>query len=287
MARTVWSLGMKCRIGLVTALLSSLTFAVPAAAQSPPYNPETELDHYLCYVITDPKVIQNPIPLQIIDQFSVSPPARAAVSGRDLLCNPVSKNGGAVHYPKVHLLCYDIARVAQPFTRHVANQFASERALEVQTANEAFLCLPTGKTKDLNVRPGDPERPRAVDHFKCYTMQQAPAVNGRVTLGDEFNRYLVRKVLDPKLLCNPAEKVINGKQYGPMLHNRAHLVCYRFGPARGNVGHIPVRIHNQFDADLQLTVISVPSYLCVPSTKSAWRSPTRPAGRPVAVTAAA
>jgi hypothetical protein len=259
---------MRYSVGILLTIFGLLILQGPAAAQRPSYNPEKVLDHYLCYEIVAPRLLPKPIPLQIIDQFSYSPPAPAVVASRNLLCNPVNKNNAGVRYPEVHLLCYDLAPVAKPSVRYVANQFTSEEGSELHIVKEAFLCLPTGKTKDLEIRPGDPEAPRAVDHFKCYTVQPTRAVDRVVTLGDQFNKYLRRKVLAPVLLCNPAEKVIRDEQHGPMLNNLAHLVCYQLYPApRPWAARIPVRIRNQFEEDARLTVYSQPRLLCAPSTK--------------------
>lgn len=248
-----------------------LALVVPAAAQ---VKPEEVLDHYACYFVVEPVEFTGPPTLELIDQFYSSPPAKAPVTQRELLCNPVHKEGSQVKFPSVHLICYGLQKNETPFKVRVSNQFG---AAGLSVTVDRFLCVPTGKSTNLRQIPPDPDaaKKRLVDHFKCYLPARNPEIGKRVHLSDQFNKNVFATVGEAIALCNPTEKVIDGKQKGYMLHLGAHLVCYQLLDQRFALEKAPhfnwpdvrVAVHNQFEAT-EVNVKTEPVVLCVPSTKS-------------------
>jgi hypothetical protein len=263
------------RYGL--SLLVLLCSIAPSLAQT---NPEKFVDHYACYFIVEPVEFTGPPTLKLIDQFYFSPPAPAPLTQRELLCNPVMKDGSRIQFKEVHLVCYGLQQDnAEEYKLAVSNQFGSA---ELTTRVDRTFCVPSGKSKQVNIIPPDPEAPRRVDHFKCYSPNQSPEIGRRVRLDDQFNKALFATVGEAVFLCNPTEKVIEGEQKGPLLHNTAHLVCYQLikqNFAREKAPHfnwpdVTVVIRNQFEIK-ELKVKTEPVVLCVPSTKTVLSRPKK------------
>ena len=101
-------------------------------------NVERRLDHFRCYAV-DPKL--TPRNVTTSDQFVTT---RTQVVSVVRLCNPVSKNGGAVRRPLAHLVCYSIRDRAPDKIRGITvrNQFGVAR---VRTNRARSLCLPSLK----------------------------------------------------------------------------------------------------------------------------------------------
>jgi hypothetical protein len=101
-------------------------------------DPQKRLDHFRCYAVK-PKL--TPGLAMLTDQFVKTRSSIVTVVG---LCNPVSKNGGALRRPAAHLVCYTIRDVADPKTRPVTirNQFGVAR-LRAKKARQ--LCVPSFK----------------------------------------------------------------------------------------------------------------------------------------------
>lgn len=101
-------------------------------------DPQQRLDHFRCYAVA-PKL--TPRPVALVDQFVRT---RSTVVSVVRLCNPVSKNGGAVRRPTAHLVCYSIRDVAAERTRAVTvrNQFGVAR---LRASKARHLCLPSLK----------------------------------------------------------------------------------------------------------------------------------------------
>jgi cysteine-rich repeat protein len=119
------------------------------------------------------------------------------------------------------------------------------------------LCMPTGAPAP----PADP----GLDSFKCY---DAKAPDGSfapltMTLKDEFGSASV-KVLRPDMLCNPASVAGSG-----LLHESAHLVCYRIVEKHHWTRHWGffrprnVTVANHFGNDVVTLLLR--EHVCVPS----------------------
>ena len=107
-----------------------------APASTP--NPERLVDHLRCYSVAP---LKTPLTVTLRDQFGAG---RSAVVAVSRLCNPVSKNGGAVRRPQAHLVCYTI-RDRTTFSRRrvtVRNQFG---VAPLRVLDEHHLCLPSLK----------------------------------------------------------------------------------------------------------------------------------------------
>lgn len=104
-------------------------------------DPQRRIDHFRCYAV-DPKL--TPRPVTLADQFVTTRSTVRSVIG---LCNPVSKNGGAVRRPAAHLVCYSILDVAAAKARNVTvrNQFGVAR---LRATRARQLCVPSLK-RDL------------------------------------------------------------------------------------------------------------------------------------------
>ena len=117
---------------------------------SAPNENAIDVNHYKCYKV---KVTAGTPKFPKGTQASVSDQFTSPAKTYDLkkvrhLCTPVSKNGGVVHEPDVHLLCYQ-AKAAKGQPRHnrttafVNNQFGPET---MTTIKESELCVPSLKT---------------------------------------------------------------------------------------------------------------------------------------------
>jgi len=109
-------------------------------SQAPPTspNPELRLDHFRCYAV-DPKLVPRNVTTS--DQAVTT---RTSVVSVVRLCNPVSKNGGAVRRPAAHLVCYSIRDIVRSTVARVTvrNQFGVARP---RTGRSRSLCLPSLK----------------------------------------------------------------------------------------------------------------------------------------------
>jgi hypothetical protein len=238
----------------------------PAAVPRPTAPPQLafRLDHFLCYLV-EPVQFQPRPALSLIDQFNPKPRPFAPVA-RQLLCNPVSKNGETIHNPRGHLTGYLMKEQTTPPLNTqvtVLNQFGTQRFIVLQQSR--FL-VPTGKLLPgqpaTNVPPVPPI-PQGLDHYACYTVRPEGAVtHPGVVLSDQFGR-LQGEVVEPMFLCNPAEKLIDNKSTGRIINPSDHLMCYVI--KAGGFQPRKVEIHNQFET----TGIEAvrPELLCLPSRK--------------------
>lgn len=237
------------------------------------YNPETELDHMLCYEAASEPGFTAP-GVVLFDQFEIKDD-KPAVGKRTLLCNPVEKNR-TNHKTKwlhehAHLVCYNIPTSAFEKAVIITNQFDEKPGRTVQIKSAYVLCLPTGKSKDVEKQPEIPAA-KDLDHFKCYNLDsdRFPLAE-KLKLRDQFVKGLF-DVGGRAALCNPVDKTALPKkpdekeQKFPRQHRDAHLVCYAVKPdGDAKVPPQTVRIHNQFE-DSVITTGAL-KYLCVPSTK--------------------
>jgi hypothetical protein len=70
-----------------------------------PVNPETVLNHYLCYPI-DNKGFRPPQNVQVADQFLNGLKREIKIIRRDSIWMPVQKNHKKRPFPEAHLVCY-------------------------------------------------------------------------------------------------------------------------------------------------------------------------------------
>jgi hypothetical protein len=222
------------------------------------------LDHFLCYVV-EPVQFQPKPGLSLIDQFNPKP-RPFVLTERQLLCNPVSKNGEVIHNPRGHLTGYVMKEETPPAPNTpvvVINQFGKQGFIVLQQSR--FL-VPTGKLvpgQPATTVPPPPPIPQGLDHYACYTVRpEGNPPHPGVVLSDQFGR-LQGEVVQPMFLCNPAEKLMDNRPTGHILNPRDHLMCYVI-KAGGFQPH-KAQIHNQFET----TVVEAvrPELLCLPSTK--------------------
>jgi hypothetical protein len=268
-------------IVVMRAILVAIASLI-SACSGPVTEPEDVLDHFLCYAVT-PTQFNAPL-FSLIDQFYVSPPDPAQIIRRKLLCNPADKLFYEEREPRTrkrkhdeaHLVCYDLVQkhYTKPDRYQVLNQFdVYGLHYKWRVIQSEMLCLPSGKSGEADPPPAIP---KVLDHFKCYSVtidKDAPRYRVRVTdqwlpgTSDDWLPGREAWIEDPQLLCNPAEKVIEEEQKGPMKYNFAHLAC--FDVVWGPDAFMPqsAKITNQFEpAGVVLKALDV-LYLCVPSRK--------------------
>lgn len=98
-----------------------------------------QLDHFKCYTGKFPKVQKRDVTL--VDQFGT---LVTRVVKPQLLCNPTSKDGGAILNPLTHLECHKLEPRPVKQTVTARNQFGDET---VTTKKAVMVCLPSGKTE--------------------------------------------------------------------------------------------------------------------------------------------
>jgi hypothetical protein len=133
----------------------------------------------------------------------------AAVLGFMALAAPLAHAGGGAGGGGTFFIgfqCYVIDGVYQKRTVSLFDQFG-ERT-DVQLGNGRLLCTPVeGEVTegDLDEVSGFP------DHLKCYSISSRTRFDPRVpaTLTDAFDVETV-EVRDPRLLCIPVVKEVNG-----------------------------------------------------------------------------
>jgi hypothetical protein len=236
---------------------------VPGTLPTPNPNLAFRLDHFVCYLIQPPQ-FEGHGALSMIDQFNLKP-VPFKLTSRELLCNPVSKNQEPIINRQAHLVAYAMEGPAsQPrnIPVLVTNQFGANQRYIVLGQNR-FL-VPTGKVAlgPTTAAPPVPPIPERFGHYACYAVKPEGAFPQRdVVLQDQFGR-LQGEVYEPAFLCNPAEKFIDGKQAGPVVNQRDHLMCYAL-----KTGFQPRKaiIHNQFETR-EIEAVR-PAFLCVPSIK--------------------
>ncbi len=260
-------------------LLMLVLLCALSSVQAQPAPPQFRIDHFLCYHVL-PTQFVGPKGISVIDQFNVQPPLPVQVNGRDSLCNPVSKNGEPIPNKETHLMGYLVRSDSKPVNKNVivSNQFGEQR---VEVLRPVKLLLPTGKAplpthkggiqEYIDHPPEAPPIPREFDHYFCYSVK-AEFKPRSVTVSDQFDetdpkRKRKREVelLDFALLCNPAEKRLEGPPPGPMFNNRDHLACYTLKPEAFRPRL--VEIHNQFENRPIQVRRPNPNLLCVPSAK--------------------
>jgi hypothetical protein len=229
------------------------------ASLAGPAGPAGSLDHFKCYTVQLMMGDTPPPFVTLEDQFGAGP---VGVGLPQVFCNPVDKleDGIPIFDPNAHLKCYGITPEYEFVPRDVVvtNQFGTET---LRVLAPSSLCLPTQKEA---LPP-----PVGLDHYQCYSVEvlEGHPYPPPVTLVDQWETEYEVQVLDPQLLCTPADKLEDGY---PIFNPVDHLECY-------NIASPPFTprttyVTNQFGYE-ELAVIE-PNMLCVPSLKTLLR--TRP-----------
>lgn len=212
------------------------------------------LDHFKCYKSEAERPIDEEVELK--DQFN-SGPAKVLKSLR--FCTSVEKTHRGVVTSildkDAHLEFYSIeAEGRTPSLVEVSNQFGPGQKLEVGKA--LALAVPTQK-----IEPGNHPFPKKLDHFKCYEVF-GEHDGATVGLTDQFGKEPSLRAFEPRLLCNPTEKV-HKRRLTKIQNPMDHLVCYQLEGTRPLVDFSVVE--NQFaGGTLRLDAADL---LCLPSKK--------------------
>lgn len=233
-------------------------------------------DHYLTYLLD--KSIQ-PVTVTLRDQFIQ--PTDFTFNLIERLLNPVRKlHEGLVFNPKrpdLHYLAYRLTTSAPftPQTVFIQNQFEQRN---ITVTKPRYLLAPTGKKKigipiekilanlpqsaaDKLIASVVPPIPTNANHYLCYDVLPYDIAEG-VTLRDQFqNRPF--EVIRALYLCNPAEKMHNGK-VSKIVDENNHLTCYEVIPH--NTLNRKVITHDQFGIRSQTAVRT--EELCLPTKKT-------------------
>jgi hypothetical protein len=239
--------------------------AITSAATGPEevvVSPEV-LSHFLCYRGNFRPQFSSYPRVGLKDQFGRT---KGRVGQASLFCNATKKRHGGQFTGIVsindHLKGYRFRRIlaVQPHSLHiqVGNQFGDAQHLRI-SGTPKMLLTPTQK------RPHD--RPKGLDHFLCYKVQEGESIDDPVKLRDQFSGYKTR-VLDPIMHCNPVKKRHDGG-ITPIKHPEAHLVCYTIRQRDLDPPQTR-KTANQFERAYIRAKTAV--MLCVPSTKI-WLDP--------------
>lgn len=200
--------------------------------------------HFLCYEAEGDDVNAT---VSLQDQFG-DDAGVVEVEEPELFCNPVNKNNEGIGDPTAHLTGYEIERLVI-----VDNQFGEEQPLTVEEAE--LLLVPTQKL-EVDGEPTGLQGPEALDHFKCFEVEEGDDVNVTVTLEDQFGVELVVEVEEPELFCIPVDK--NGEG---IFDPSAHLTCYEID-GDSEESEREILVENQFGE--QVLEAEEPVLLCVP-----------------------
>ena len=233
-------------------------------------------DHYLSYLVDTPI---NPIGVVLKDQFLDPTDFKLTLINR--LLNPAVKlHSGMVFNPKkpdLHYLAYRL-ETPIPFTPHhvlIENQF--EKRI-ISAIKPSYLLTPTGKRKmgipidtvfshlpallvDRLITKIVPPIPQNANHYLCYDVEPYD-IAANVLAKDQFQQGQF-KVIQARYLCNPVEKIHNGR-VNEIVDENNHIMCYEVIP-HNNVNR-KVITHDQFGIKLQNALRT--EEICVPTMKT-------------------
>ncbi len=259
----------KTALILAISCVASLALAAALAAQ-PAGGPV--LDHFRCYstlqvpVSTQPQVsLQDEFDLKlgILETVWVGPAIE--------FCNPVQKTLLATAGPPVvtpiadpnqHLTLYRIpAQTVEPpsvWNVGLANQFGRQL---LWVRQPVVLGVPTEKVEDGLAFPA------GLDHFECR-LASGRILTRSVQLQDQFETATV-VVLQPRLYCNPTQKVDAAGKVTAITNPAGHLTCYaiRLATPTGTTSSVERTIINQFTdaAGVPILAVTDEQLLCAPS----------------------
>jgi hypothetical protein len=180
------------------------------------------------------------------------------------LGNPVSKNNEPRVNPNAHLTVYQMLRPPGEPKRIVtlSNQLTGEENVDWNIGDAELLLVPAEK-----VEPGSQPQTN-LEHFKCYSVTSRCALDRRLTLKDQFDEEEERITkLTPFMFCVPVLK--NAE---PLSNCDDHLAIYAFEPNTTLQPVKTVTVKDQFFPDGKPVTVTKSVWLCVPSTKSSWRT---------------
>jgi hypothetical protein len=270
-------------VGTVSAIVLFQSISTSNAEE--PRVDELPLDHFKCYSVKAADNEQQPVVVDLEDQFGIEKNVFGKMSlNPSMLCNPVEVtkklydgSGGElkfpIRHPEEHLVCYKLKFKQINKAVIVTNQFGKEQPLS--TIKSKYLCVPSKKVivqddaqiDEVVLQQPDCSQVRCpLDHFKCYDVehnhmpQVAEKARRSLYLEDQFlgGRGMG---LNQRLLCNPVIKLHDGKEF-PIHRPEEHLVCYNLLS-----GSVPktVIVANQFGK--QKLLVGRASHLCLPSEK--------------------
>lgn len=120
------------------------------------------------------------------------------------------------------------------------------------TAGQKRLTVEQAQLAAHGVYPAQP----ALEHFKCYALEEEKFKRQEVALADQFGQRKAQAKRRAEL-CNPVKK-----NQEPFVNRRAHLQCYE---APGRSVNALVAVQNQLGS--QQLLVKEPETLCVPSEK--------------------
>jgi hypothetical protein len=203
------------------------------------------VDHYKRYLTQGPSIVG---PFILDDQFG-GIVVDVAVLTR--FATPVSKNNQPLLNPQGHQTWWEFA-FPQPIRFIIARDQFGEH--DWMLGDARYLVLPALKNE-----PGEPP---IQNHYLCYDAQ-GPPIDILVVLEDQFGVETV-VVLHGFVFCNPVKKTLPDGTAFPIIDRDAHLTCYLVD--NPNPHQIPVRVTDQFFADMPLTLFEN-DCLCLPALK--------------------
>lgn len=260
---------MKLAVKLLVAGALVLCVSAEARAQAG----ALPLDHFMCYRAKAPKGTPKFVPIPGVtlrDQFeTVTFDVKKPLD----ICNPADKNGEGIKDPSTHLKAYAIKPMrdsAKPAERKslVKDQF-HRNGLRVLTKRAQILLVPTSKNLGNIVPPPPDPATHTVDHFACYRVRAAKGEKLQKIAGVKVeDQFLQPKLYDimPRWLCNPADKLWQGKVEPRHIPQR-HLLCYLARKAKDQPRHKSVRVsvNNQFGPEVLDTIKE--NLFCIPAEK--------------------
>jgi hypothetical protein len=129
---------------MLLILALTLSFLALAGVPETPAQVIPNANHYKCYEILNPPVVN--IPVTLVDQFDQPTNPEHGIAVRPhYLCNPVQKNNYSIVDPSLHYVCYDLNVPPIPLRKaRVWDQFFPN-GLDVQVQQARLLCLPASK----------------------------------------------------------------------------------------------------------------------------------------------
>lgn len=239
------------RLSRIVLLLAGVALAVGAGSLAASAQPGTPpIDHYKVYNVEPNYPYFHSVMLK--DQFGEHP---VMVTVLERFANPVDKNGEGMIDPFLHYAWWRIDSPEPPRAALVGNQFGQDQ--EFRVFDGVYLLNPAIKHAQSPTEPLPP-----ANHYKCYRAIGQP-VDRPVVLTDQFGTRTA-VVLQPELLCNPAEKITADGVVYPIVNPFAHLACYRIEPPI--FYGLGALIHDQFFfGEIRFKEDWL---LCVPSTKN-------------------
>lgn len=243
--------------------------AVPSVKNVPP---TPELDHFKCYMTSDPSALQEWVTL--LDQFHYNY-FEGLVMEPIMFCNPVDKVHGTVttsSNPDNHLTVYKITETTTDWwTVTINNQFNDAGAYQTLTVfGPVALAVPTQK-----LVPGDHGLPKYIDHYLLYQVWEPEPVNVNVDLDDQFPGVATNVTVGPPIyFANPCLK--GYIDWTGIWDPEEHLLFYAISD-NPEFYSDDIMIKNQFcfEEPCYLDLIPVGQLLAVPSVKENW-APTEP-----------